>query len=300
MTNLIVLYPIFLDTFVDQYYKDLLFFFTKDNYKIYKIHSKNDLTKIPFTSSDIIVAFFFDLYNLNDIKCKEKIYWVCDMHNQSSIVLSNVKNADLIITQAPQHEINRHIYLKNKKILSLGWSIKISTDLPFNKYPKQKLLLSGAISDFYPFRQYVHHLSQTSDKIEIMSHPGYKSKTTNIVGDKYIQTLNNYLCCFCCAGKNKYIFKKNIEIIASGSLLVGDDSAKYELEQLGFIDFFNCMLVNSKNFNEKLKYILDEKNRDEINRIRLAGFELSKHFSLEQSYNKILDNLLGEDRKNAK
>ena len=158
--------------------------------------------------------------------------------------------------------------------------------LDFNNNPIHQIFISGAVSDHYPFRQYVSSLNDS--RIVRHVHPGYNnnySKNTNGVGFDYLKKLNKYICCFSDASKYNYIMLKNFEITAAGSLLLTDKALEGELHRLGFIDNETCIMCEKSTFLDKILYILNPINRSEIDKIRLAGMKLAreKHLTSNRS-----------------
>ena len=102
----------------------------------------------------------------------------------------------------------------------------------------------------------------------------------NITGQNYINYLSEYLCCFtCCLTKDTpYIINKFFEIPASGSLLLAyDEWVKDGLKEIGFIDGENYISCNKDNILEKIEWICNDKNRNEVDRIRKNGNDLVKN-----------------------
>ena len=138
-----------------------------------------------------------------------------------------------------------------------------------NPNPKMKVLLSGALSSAYPMRRYLKDLNNPN--VEILG------KSQNIRGDDYISYLNTYLCAFsCCSNKNTpYIVNKFFEIPAAGCLLLAyDEYVQNALKEIGFIDMVNYISCDKRNIVKKIEYIFNEDNLEEINKIRLNGYQL--------------------------
>ena len=143
--------------------------------------------------------------------------------------------------------------------------------LPLNKTPLRKVLLSGAITKYYPHRTYLKNLNHPN--VDILK------RNDGINGNDYNKYLNKYICCFtCCSIKTTpYIIAKVFEIPAAGSLLLAfDEYVKEPLKELGFIDGVNYISCNQSNMVEKINYICDEKNSDIIDIIRENGQKLVK------------------------
>lgn len=139
----------------------------------------------------------------------------------------------------------------------------------FNPIPINKILLSGTKTKEYPARKKLNTISGYNTNVNVLKNGIY-------LGLEYIKHLNKYLCCFtCCANKNlPYIIGKFFEIPSSGSLLLAyDEFVKDELGNLGFVDGVNYISCSLTNMEEKIAYILDPENLEEINKIRKNGYE---------------------------
>lgn len=126
----------------------------------------------------------------------------------------------------------------------------------------------------YPFRNYIKYDKKLKDYIDYLDHPSYKNLTHNIINENYYKKLNNYLCCFVDASIYNYLLLKVFEICSVGSLLLIDDTIKTTLNELHFLDNINCIMCNKNNIYEKIKFILDKNNRQEVDKIRFAGMNL--------------------------
>lgn len=156
-----------------------------------------------------------------------------------------------------------------KRIIKYPTFVDDDFHIEFNNNPINKILLSGTITKEYPARKKLNQIAGYNNNIDVLKHGIY-------LGYDYIKYLNNFLCCFtCCANKNlPYIIGKFFEIPCSGSLLFAyDEFVKEELKKLGFIDGENYISCTLKNMEEKIAYILEPSNLEEINRIRKNGYE---------------------------
>lgn len=155
---------------------------------------------------------------------------------------------------------------------------------PFNQNPVNKILVSGRLNkQIYPFRYFMYKMSKKYTFVEYLPvNVSYRIKVDDpsyIYGRRYVEYLNKYLACFTCeANKDRpYILAKNFEILGSGALLVaGNPISKKHFAELGFIDGVHYISVTMENVLEKIRYILDPNNREEIDQIRWNGYELVK------------------------
>lgn len=223
----------------------------------------------------------FDISNIPRSKDCILIYKYDDQHFISPVRQYLISNANYLIS--PYAYLNLQ---QNVKWIPYSCVDEYIETLDFNNNPIQKILLSGAVSEHYPFRQYVSSLNDS--RIIRHLHPGYNnrySKDTKGVGSDYLKILNMYLCCFVDSLKYKYLLIKNFEIAASGSLLLTDKAIESELNKLGFIDNETCIMCDTRSFLDKITYILNPINREEIDKIRLAGMKLArdKHLTSHRS-----------------
>ena len=95
-----------------------------------------------------------------------------------------------------------------------------------------------------------------------------------LIGQNYFNTLSMFLCNFTCSLTLGYAVCKYFEIAFTGSLLLCD-STKDDLTQLGFIDMQNCIIYkNFEDIKTKIKWILNPANRENVDQMRKAGYEL--------------------------
>jgi hypothetical protein len=156
-----------------------------------------------------------------------------------------------------------------------------------NTDPIMKVLLSGAISSHYHMRKYLKKLNHNS--VDILRHQ------CNVKGENYLKFLNKYICAFtCCLNRDTpYIVNKFFEIPFAGCLLLAyDEFVKLPLQELGFIDGENYISCTKENIIDKINYICDKKNIDEINRIRINGYNLVKNNHTVKSRYEMLNKLV--------
>ena len=110
--------------------------------------------------------------------------------------------------------------------------------------------------------------------------------------------INKYRIGFTCYSNSKlpYIVSKFFEIPGSGALLLAFvvDIEK-ELQELGFIDMENYISINKKNFKEKLEWLFDEKNNDEIGKVQGERKILNTILAFEDSIRTTYDTFAEED-----
>ncbi|MDT5063224.1 MAG: hypothetical protein QOH63_3683 [Acidobacteriota bacterium] len=151
--------------------------------------------------------------------------------------------------------------------------------LRYNDHPENAILLSGSLEYHYPFRELMKRLHERqSYPITYHRHPGYGSNfdydKDGDVGPGYAAKINNYRACFTDSSRYNYVVAKYFEIPATGSLLLADNAVVGELKELGMIEHSHYLPVTSDDLEEKVHYVLDEKNHEELDEIRRRGQKL--------------------------
>ena len=233
----------------------------------------------------IVLCITYDSLDVSVLKCENitLVYKIDDLYPYKNIRKKCVDSADLLISPyqylfKEEKIIQMYPSIQSKESYHIPYSAVGSfyENIGFNNPPKEKILVSGAISCVYPLRQFILKYNQY---IETLEHPSYKNYKHLNINDKYYRKLSNYLCCFTDGSMYKYILLKVFEICSVGSLLLCDDKIQYELTQLGFENDINYVACNKENIESKLKWILDNKNRKIIDEIRFKGmnFVRSNH-----------------------
>ena len=151
--------------------------------------------------------------------------------------------------------------------------------LPFNHQPENSILLSGAVSEHYPLRQRMKLLHANHEySIAYIPHPGYHCQydydNDENVGRGYAEKINRHRAGFTDSGKFKYVVAKYFEIPATGALLLADRAVSGPLKRLGLIENQHYLSVSDGNLEERIRYVLDERNHQELDEIRRRGREL--------------------------
>jgi hypothetical protein len=151
--------------------------------------------------------------------------------------------------------------------------------LAYNDCPQNSIFLSGAMSDHYPLRRQMMSLhAQRSYSIAHHNHPGYRCgydyDKDEDIGRGYAEKIHRYLAGFADSAIYKYVVAKYFEIPATGTLLFADDAVSGPLKELGFIEHKHYLPVSEKNLEERVQYVLDERNHEELDEIRRRGQEL--------------------------
>jgi len=275
------------------------------------------LTKILFNGYDFIYMNKIIKMSVN-LPPTIKIFCVsfCDWWDHSPDLKINQPDYHFYITNAFYYGSIRYIVSANYKTLGfflnknleqykkniISWDMHSCYDncfVNFNTNPIKKILVSGACAEYYyPERFKLLNFKNVCQKIR-----GNDVWTDELAYSKY---LNQYMCCFSSSvypvsittSKNEHsglILLKTYEILGSGSLLLSPLTEKYNLSKIGLIEDVNCMFIDMTDdtkIQEKIDFILDDKNRDFIDNIRKNGQDHGKtNLNSKQKY-KILKELI--------
>jgi hypothetical protein len=166
-----------------------------------------------------------------------------------------------------------------KKVVWIPHAASPDFMVPYNDRAENSIFLSGAISQHYPLRQQMMNLfAQQTYSIKSHRHPGYQvgydyNSNPNI-GRGYAEKINKYRVGFTDCLTFKYVVAKYFEIPATGALLLAEDAVKEPLKEIGFIENINYVPVSKENLEEQVKYVLDERNREELDEVRRRAQEL--------------------------
>jgi len=255
---------------------------TEYNFKFYVlrfINLNNFKSNIIFTT--------FDFWHFDASPAKKKYYlresFICNKHK--IITFADVKQLEYF------RKINCNNTKKNIFTLNL-WSVYDKAKCEFNKNPINKILLTGRINKHYPERYYLRIYKH----IQVY---GYNDNDIKKNTNNFNLELNKYLCCFTSSvhfrsqtskkSENTHILLlKVFEILGSGSLLLYPKKEEQYIKKFGLFHKDNCWLLDfNGDIQKQLNYIVDEKNRKEIDEIRYRGW---RH-GIEKlnSYNKFLE-----------
>jgi glycosyl transferase family 1 len=170
--------------------------------------------------------------------------------------------------------------LKSKKVVWVPHSASPDFMLHYNHGAENSIFLSGAMNEAYPLRQQMMKLHlEGSYSIAYHRHPGYQSGydyEANVnIGRGYAEQIHRYRVGFADSGSPfKYVVGKYFEIPATGALLLADDSVSGFLQELGFVENQHYLPASQENLEERIQYVLDERNHEELDQIRSTGQEL--------------------------
>ena len=247
-----------------------------DNYGTYIFNN------IDFIINSKHIKFYIHECDIHENKNKPTAY------KRYNTLRSQLQNLDHIYILAYYwYHYLKIININENNLICFPKFIFNSDIQQFNNNPINKILISGSVSAYYPFRKYF--ISLNNPNVQVLS------QNDNIRGDDYMKYLNKYLCCFSCCSvpHTPYITNKFFEIPGCGSLLLAhDEYIKEPLQSIGFIDGENYISCNKINLIDKVNFICNPDNINEINRIRLNGYELVKNNHTEINRYKQLYNLI--------
>ena len=214
------------------------------------------------------------------------IFIIDDIHHAKSVRTPRIpviKNSEIIFCTY-SYQFEKWGLPKPKNLYFFPHSCRWICD--YNDNPINKILISGRISDIYPDRKFAYSYAVNNPDIfdSLKCNFNYRLNDEDInynsqliYGEKYYKYLNKYLCCFVDTARD-YILAKIFEICGSGSLLLCmDTNVKNIMKELGFIENINYISCSKNNFDEKIKYITNKDNIDNINLIRKNGYLLIKN-----------------------
>ncbi|HKP71409.1 MAG TPA: glycosyltransferase, partial [Pyrinomonadaceae bacterium] len=151
--------------------------------------------------------------------------------------------------------------------------------IKFNRKAENAILLSGAVNKHYPLRQQLKALfDRGAYPIAYRPHPGYHCgydyKRDESVGREYARTINRYRVGFTDCLKYKYLVAKYFEIPATGALLLAESKVGGAFERLGFVEDEHYISVSPDDLEEKIRFVLDEGNHKQLDRIRRRAQKL--------------------------
>jgi hypothetical protein len=224
-----------------------------------------------------------------------KGYFVEDLHNRGrderSLTCSAFELCDVIF--AAYANVFSDFYpevARRKRVVWVPHSASPLFRLAFNDRAENAIFLSGAINNVYPLRQQMKALcSKLAGSIVCHPHPGYHCgydyEHDPRVGKGYAQKINSYRAGFTDALVYKYLVGKHFEIPSCGALLLAERAVGDGLRELGFVEDVHYISVSSEDMEEKIEYVLNERNHPELDRIRRKGQALvwERHTTSERA-----------------
>jgi hypothetical protein len=237
-------------------------------------------------------VLFLEEYNLITAHLKgmtgldfRTCFFADDLHRWMEARQAAFSACDMVVTP------NAHVFFEMYPALAsrkrVAWLPNSAGDefmIPYNERPEDAIFLSGAVNHFYPLRAKVLELyERQACPIAYFPHPGYGRAYDHTrdeqVGRGYARKINQYRAGFTDSSTLKYLIAKYFEIPATGALLLADDAVSEPFASLGFVEYEHYIPISADTLEEKIAYVLDRRNREEIDRIRRAGQELvwAKH-----------------------
>ena len=258
-----------------------------DNYKcisnnlfqIEQFRIYDNIVKYFNCKIEAIVTIQSTIEYLEDYPSDVKQYkFIVDIHGWD---LNKYSKCHLLLPYAYCYNIFN--YVKNENIYFFPHCIKHKIE--FNETPVNKILLSGRgrkNANRYPMRVFFYNVSLKDKRIEYLKPDhSYRIDQNNIkhvmCGKNFIQKLNEYKACLVddLIHYSPYIVCKFFEILSSGSLLLASlNYCQKYFEKLGFKENVHYILITKENYQEKIDYVLNQENENEINEIRRRGYEL--------------------------
>lgn len=223
------------------------------------------------------------LWDIQDLDCHKVIladdlhWWNEEMRLRKLIALSTCET--VLSTYAYRWN---SFYPEPARIRQAAWiphSASTEFMLEYNAHPENSILLSGAVDRNYPLRQQLKNLhAQGCYAINYHPHPGYHCsydhRTNQNVGRGYAEKINKHRAAFTDSLIYEYVVAKYFEIPATGALLLADDAVRAPLKELGFIENVHFVAVSKDNLEDKILYVLNESNHEELDEIRRRGQQL--------------------------
>lgn len=177
-----------------------------------------------------------------------------------------------------------------KKVVWVPHSASPDFMIPYNPHPENSIFVSGAAGIYYPLREQLKAL-QAKDSYSLVFHPhpgyytGYDYENDEAIGRGFARKINQYRAAFTDSSIFNYVVAKYFEIPATGSLLLAGDAVKDQLAQLGFVENEHYLPVSAENLEERVAFVLDVKNHDEVDQIRSRAQQLvwERHKTIDRA-----------------
>ena len=133
----------------------------------------------------------------------------------------------------------------------------------FNDTPKIKCLLCGSINkEVYPLRSFIVG----------KRHVNIDYRPPVYVRDDYAKLLHSYFCCVSSSSIFNYVLAKCFEIMATGSLLLVDETA--DSKKLGLVPYKHYIPINKSDVFDKIYQCIKDPNS--YDGIRKAGMRFAR------------------------
>lgn len=181
-------------------------------------------------------------------------------------------------------------FARTKRVVWVPHSASPDFMVPYNPNPENAIFVGGSAGHYYPLREQMKALhAKDSYSLVFQPHPGYYTgydyENNPNVGRQFARRINHYRAAFTDSSIFNYVVAKYFEIPSTGALLVADDSVSGPLTQLGFLENQHYLPVSAKNLEEKVAFVLDERNHEELDQVRKRGQQLvwDRHKTIDRA-----------------
>ncbi|MBA42434.1 MAG: hypothetical protein CMF62_00305 [Magnetococcales bacterium] len=276
---------------------DISNFYEQTNVSLLSIIPDNATSILFFSYNSGLKALHTIFDDINKIKIPKNIFFD-DVHTLKKYKW-DLSYYDKIITSVDSETfLSRFPNLKDKHI-HIPHGTPSKSVIKINENPIKKITITGCINrTIYNGRYVAKRLKNRgiNNNISSLKHPGYfldnqkKPKSTKVSSD-YYKFLNNHIGSLTSSGviDGKIILvNKVFEICATGSLLLMDKKSEKKLNKLGFSDMENMILYDETSMddiNDKINFIINDKNKELIDKIRKKGQDLTleKHLTIHRA-----------------
>lgn len=252
--------------------------------------------------------YYFDQFkNINNIP---KVFWINDFwHNniyEWELFIRKFSITDIFSIYTPFHttrKIHSGYFNKNINVKFHKYFRSVNPkDFLKRKEKNIDVLMLGAMSGFYPNRQYFLDNLIKIKKFNFMykKHPGYlfkkDIKLKSNIGRNYFKLLSKSKIFITCSTKFNIPIAKVWEIMASGNLLMIDKINNLKLVKLKSNK--NYVEISRNNFLKKIKYYLkNDKQREKIisngrklalkeyNNLKISAYHADKLIKIKKDFN---------------
>ena len=252
----------------NHFFNDLIDSFQNYSHKkiVFKVIHPDEIHNFYYDGIFSIRCHFLSSIDLRTINCPIFLYHD-DFHSYKFGRILPSKELERIIRRVDLYFTTYLNYFDLKLFKShsikshwVPWSVpsSIFMNTSFHDWLMREntVVISGMNSYIYPLRKKIFTYSKhyPEDIIKGLDHPSYE-KNRGLIGDTYYAFLRNSKGAFATTGEATINFSvmKYFEIPASGCLPFFEDNP--ELRYLGFIDGENCIIINEKNFKQRINII---------------------------------------------
>jgi hypothetical protein len=206
----------------------------------------------------------------------DDLHWFNEeVHARKSFVLANV--ADVIVGSYMHLLPSMYPEAASKPRVHSPHAVTSLFMLPLNEAPKLRVLLAGAVSQWYPYRTHVHSKIEAGDlRFDELPHPGYHANLSAMrdapnVGSNFAASLNNYLAVLTDGLVFNYTVAKAFEIPACGALMLANSELVPVLADLGLHAGTHFLAYSLESLDAVVDWVLSPANRAAVDAIRAEG-----------------------------